>query len=150
MSPAAEPRTYRTAGTVRAASATTVGAMAFLAFALVSSRGQTIGFVFTAILALAAWRMWIGGIHIEKDGIRVAGLFMSKRVLWAEIDHFAVLPLGQYPYVGHVVLRDGHQIPCIALAAAGRPATERRRLQVQAPVDQLNEILARHQPHRFG
>ena len=58
-------------------------------------------------LLLMSWRAWVAGIHVEADGVKVVGFLLSTRFRWDEIDHFAVLPLGGYPYVGHVVLRNG-------------------------------------------
>jgi hypothetical protein len=89
------------------------------------------------------WRSWVCGIRIEPDGIEVVGFLLSRRFGWDKIDHFAVRPLGGYPYVGHAVLRDGRQVGTYGLGAPGRPKSkaEQFRLQVQGPVDQLNEAL---------
>jgi hypothetical protein len=93
---------------------------------------------------LIAWRAWVTGIHVEADGVKVVGFLLSRRFRWEEIDHFAVLPLGGYPYVGHVVLHDGRQVGTYGIGAPGRPKSkaEQFRLRVQRPVDELNQLLA--------
>jgi hypothetical protein len=98
-----------------------------------------------------SWRAWIAGIHIEADGVKVVGFLLSKRFRWEEVDHFEVLPLGRYPYVGHVVLRDGRHVGTYGIGAPARPKSkaEQFRLQVQRPVDELNQVLAdRHGTER--
>lgn len=94
------------------------------------------------------WRAWVIGIHAGMNGVKVVGFVFTKRFRWDEIDHFAVLPLGGYPYVGHVVLTDGRRVGTFGLSSAGSPASdaqaEKYRLQVQGPVDELNQVLAMH------
>lgn len=96
------------------------------------------------LFLLMTWRIWVTGIHVEASGIKVVGFLLSRRFSWQEIDHFAVLPLGGYPYVGHVVLRSGRQVGTYGIGAPGRPQSkaEQFRRQVQGPVDELNQLLA--------
>jgi hypothetical protein len=136
-------RLYRSVSTVRAAVGLTAGMIVFAVLAVVPGKAQVAGGIFATILLLAAWRMWTAGIHTEHGGIKIVAFLRTSRVAWDDIDHFAVLPLGQFPWVGHVVLRDGRCLPCLAISAAARPRTERRRLQVQGPIDALNAQLAR-------
>jgi hypothetical protein len=118
--------------------------LGFITLAVFSSNGgRVVGAVSAALFGLMTWRAWVSGIHVEEDGVKVVGFLVSRRVAWKDIDHFAVLPLGNYPWVGHVVLRDGHQFGTYGIAAPGRPRRERFRLQVQEPVDQLNAELER-------
>jgi hypothetical protein len=137
-------RLYRSVSTVRAAVGLTAVVIVFGALAVVGpERGRVAGGIAAAILLLAAWRVWIAGIRTEQRGIKIVAFLVTRRVAWDDIDHFAVLPLGQWPWVGHAVLRDGHRLPCLAISAAARPRSERRRLQVQGPVDALNAQLAK-------
>ena len=87
------------------------------------------------------WRIASAGIHVDSDAVTVATTFSSHRVSWQEIDHFAVLPRGRYPYVGHVVLRDGRTLATYGLSTSGR-MTERNRLAIERPINNLNAILA--------
>src|SRR5438874_1972812 len=75
---------------------------------------------------LVTWRIWVAGIHVETDGIKAVGFLLSRRFRWDEIDHFGVLPLGGYPYVGHVVLRDGRKVGTYGIGAPGRPKSKGR------------------------
>ena len=88
-----------------------------------------LGFVLAPLLLVMSWRAWVVGIHVEAGGVKVVGFLLSKRFRWDEIDHFAVLPLGGYPHVGHVVLRNGRQVGTYGIGAPGRPKS-RRRLSV--------------------
>jgi hypothetical protein len=116
----------------------------FGVFAAVPGHSRGLGFVLAPLCLLMSWRAWVAGIHVEADGVKVVGFLLSKRFRWEEIDHFAVLPLGGYPYVGHVVLRNGRQVGTYGIGAPGRPKSKAQqfRLQVQRPIDELNQVLA--------
>jgi len=133
---------YRSVSTVRAATGSAAGTAIFAVVA-VTGNAHLAGGIIAAILLLATWRMWTAGVRTEHSGVKIVGFLVTKRVAWDDIDHFAVLPLGRYPWVGHVLLRDGRDLPCLAISAASRPRTERRRLQVQRPIDALNAQLAK-------
>jgi hypothetical protein len=98
-----------------------------------------VGAVFMVLLTLWVWRM---GIRIEADGVQVIGMVGSQSVCWKDIDRFVVAPAGGYPYVGHVRLRSGEDLWTFGLSAAGWPRSERKRVQVQRPIDRLNGALA--------
>jgi hypothetical protein len=97
--------------------------------------------VIAAIVLLMAWRMWHTGIQVRTEGVRVVTLLLSRRVAWEDIDHFAVLPLGRYPYVGFVVLRSGRKFGTFGLSTSTW-AGEQGRANIQRPVDALNKALA--------
>lgn len=136
-------RVYRSTSTARWAVATSVATIGFCVLAAVPGSSQGLGFVLAPLCLLMSWRIWVTGIHVEAGGIKVVGFLLSRRFRWDEIDHFAVLPLGGYPYVGHVVLRDGRKVGTYGIGAPGRPKSkaEQFRLQVQGPVDELNQVL---------
>lgn len=135
-------RVVRSVSTTRAAVGVSAAAIGAVVLAVVPGKAQIVGVVFAVAFLLTAWRAWVAGIHVEADGVRVVGILGSRRFAWEKIDHFAVGPFAGYQYVGHVVLRDGRDIGCLAIAAATRPHGERHRLEVQRPIDQLNAILA--------
>jgi hypothetical protein len=109
--------------------------------AFLPSRIHVAGYITAPVMAIVAWRCWTAGIHIEAAGVKVVGILLSKRFSWGEIDHFAVLPFGTNPYVGHCILRSGRSVPCLGISAAANPETERRRRQVEKPIDKLNRTL---------
>jgi hypothetical protein len=137
------PRTVRSMSTLRAAIGGTVATLGFIALAVFDAKLRVQGITLAATSTVMTWRSWVAGIRIEPTGIKVVGFLLSRRFAWDKVDHFAVLPLGGYPYVGHAVLRGGLQVGMYGLGAPGRPksSAERFRLQVQGPVDQLNEAL---------
>jgi hypothetical protein len=137
-------RVYRSVGTVRAATGCSVATTGFCVLAAVPGNSRGLGFVLAPLLLVMSWRAWTAGIHVEADGIKVVGFLLSRRFRWEEIDHFEVLPLGGYPYVGHVVLRDGRHVGTYGIGAPARPKSkaEQFRLHVQRPVDELNQVLA--------
>lgn len=138
-------RVFRSVATMRAAVLGTAIAIGCVVLAVVPGRAQIAGFVFAPLFLLMTWRVWNAGIHVESDGVKIVTVFLSRRVRWQDIDHFAVMPFGRYPYVGHVVLLDGRKLGTFGLATSSR-RTEANRLRVQWPIDQLNRILAEQRP----
>lgn len=134
------PRVYRSASAIYGALLATAALAGAIAIAVVPGRGEIVGYIFAPIALAFAWRAWRWGVHIETDGVKVVGSFVSKRVTWEEIDHFDVRPWQRYPYQGHVVLKNGRPIPIFGISA-GRPESERHRRQAQEPIDRLNEAL---------
>jgi hypothetical protein len=141
---------YRSRSTTRWAIISTATAVGCAVIAFIPARIHVFGWVAGPLFLVAAWRMWASGIRVGDAGVRMVSYFGSRQVGWDEIDHFAVLPLGQYPYVGHVVLSDGRTIGCLALAAPGWPKRESSRLKVQEPIDELNQILAARHGRAHG
>jgi hypothetical protein len=96
-----KPRTVRSVSTLRWGVISPVVTLGFIALAVFSSNGgRVVGAVFAALFIVMTWRVWVTGIRVEEDGIKVVGVLVSRRVAWRDIDHFAVLPLGNYPWVG--------------------------------------------------
>jgi hypothetical protein len=117
------------------------GAVLFAVLAASGGRGNVVAAVVAGLLALLAWRMAMVGIRVRTDGVVIAATFLSRSVPWQDVDRFAVLPPGRFPYVGHVVLRNGGKLGTYGLSTSAR-RTESNRLRVQRPVDELNRILA--------
>jgi hypothetical protein len=115
----------------------TGGAALFLILGVASTRGRVAAVIIGGMLLVLAWRLWVAGIQVTGDGVKVGTLFLSRRVSWHDIDHFAALPLGRYPYVGCVVLRDGRKFGTFGLSTSAFE-TEANRLRVQRPIDELN------------
>lgn len=116
-------------------------AIVWVVLAIVPWAAQDVGFVFAPLCLVLTWRFWIWGVHIEPNGPKVCGLVVTRHVAWADVDRFAVLPAGRYPYVGQLI-RKGHQPPIVILAISSSGGeTEGARGRAQGPVDQLNEIL---------
>ncbi|MEA2210431.1 MAG: hypothetical protein QOF83_379 [Solirubrobacteraceae bacterium] len=135
---------YRSASTAWSALAALASGLVFVVLAVVNSRGQAAALVVAGVMFLLTWRAWTAGIHIEEDGVRIVGVFVSRRVGWDDIDHFAVLPLSRYPYSAHVVLRNEHKLGTLGLATSPDPS-EMSRLRIQQAVDELNRILSERQ-----
>jgi hypothetical protein len=137
-------RIYRSVATLWAAILSAMGGVAGLVLGTSVSRGQFVLFAGGALLLLVGCRMSLVGIRAGTDSVTVATLFSSRKVPWSNVDHFAVMPLGRYPYVGYVVLRDGRKFGTFGLSTnAGE--SETKRLHVQRPVDELNQMLASRQ-----
>lgn len=134
-------RLHRTPGAVVCAAVLTIGALGFAFVGVQAERGQVAVIVIAALLGISSWRLWIAGIRISSDGVKLNAILFSKRFQWSEIDHFAVLPMARAECVAHVVLRDGRTVGCAALGSAGAPVPERTRLRIQAAVDDLNQAL---------
>ena len=140
--PAPRPRLVRSVGTLRGAVAATAGTLGCIALAAFG-KAPVVGTIFAAVFLLMSWRFWLAGIRVGPDGVRIVGLLGApRRVPWESVDHFALGPFRGYRYVAHVVLRDGRHCACIGISAANGPNVERRRVEVQRPVDDLNATLA--------
>lgn len=100
---------------------------------------------------LMASRMWHVGIQLRPESVRIVTFYMSRRVAWGEIDHFAVLPLGRYPFVGFVVLRGGRKYGTFGLSTSSW-AGDRGQAKIQLAIDELNAALAdwRGRPQTSG
>ena len=132
-------RVYRAGGTTWAAIGGTVGTLIFLLVAIFATKDTIAGAVVAAFLALMSWRMWNVGIQVGAQEVRVVTFFLTRRVPWSEIDRFAVMPLGRYPYVGYVIRRGGRKFPAFGLSTSSRA---RDGASVQRPIDELNTVLA--------
>jgi hypothetical protein len=135
--------TYRSPGTLWAAVGGTTVAVVLLAIAATGVRGWVAVLVGGIAMLLLAWRMWMVGIRALADSVVVATFVGSRRFAWSEVDRFAVMPLGRYPYVGYVVLRDGRKFGTFGLSTSVRQ-NEKNRRRVQGPVDELNQVLEQH------
>lgn len=135
------PRVYATSGTRFTAFASIATGIIFFLVALAGGRAHGVWFAAAAVMLLLAWRAWMVGIRVSSDGVTIANVVLSRRVPWDDIDHFAVMPMGRHPYVGHVVLRDGRSFGTLGIASSPRQ-NEAGRLRVQRPIDELNAVLA--------
>lgn len=114
-------RIVRSISSTRAAVGATLAVAGLVALAVVPGNAQIVGWIFLPFWLLFTWRAWMLGMHIEDEGVKVVGVLLSRQVAWADIDRFEVSPLGGYPYVGHVVLRDGRQFGTFGIAAPAGP-----------------------------
>ncbi len=95
-----------------------------------------------ALLVAMTVRVATLGAYVNDDALKVVGILGAKRVVWGDIERFAILPRGRYS-VAHLILDDGRRpLPILAIDAGG--STEKNRRRIQATVDQLNEVLADH------
>jgi hypothetical protein len=132
-------RTYRSTETLLSAVGSGVAAIGFVAIAF-SDQNGTVAAVFAILMLAFAVRMSMVGIRVDSAGVKVVTFFASRSVPWAEVDRFAVLPLGRSPYAGYVVTRDGCQLGTFGLSSSSRKS-ERNRLRIQSSIDELNRIL---------
>ena len=85
---------------------------------------------------LASWRVAHAGVWAGQDDILIVHpVWGRRRVLWADIDRFAVQPFNQW-MIAWVVTRTGGEIPCQAISS-GRKRTQR----VDVVVEKLNALL---------
>lgn len=141
MPRAPNTRTVRSVGAVRPVIASMGFTGLFLVLGVLPGRGHWVWLTIGVLMALLTWCLRRPGIRVEAAGIRVIGLVRSRPVPWEEIDRFVVAPAAGYPFIGHVLLRNGGDLWTFGLSAAGWPRTERRRLQVERPIEELNRAL---------
>lgn len=138
------PRVYRTrevfVGVAMNATAT-VG-FALLAILSHTSSARVAGLIFAVVWCLLTWRSLRLGAYAESADVKVVGFVASRRIPWAQVESFAVLPAGRYKTVGHVIRKGAHRpIPIFAINPGswwGRDPVDRAQQQIE----QLNERLA--------
>jgi hypothetical protein len=54
----------------------------------VNAAGFASMLVVLAVAGFFSIRVWNQGIHVDDRGVRVQGVFTSRRLAWAEIKHF--------------------------------------------------------------
>jgi hypothetical protein len=114
--------------------------------AVASPKGNLAIGVCCCLMVVVSVRLWMTGVYLRGNGIRVVNPYSSKTVPWDEVDSFAVAPFGQYRYGAYMVRsRIGGRIPIFALASK-RMGPGR---DPQKSVDELNEALRlrRTDPH---
>jgi hypothetical protein len=134
-------RVYQSTETLWAAILSAAGGVAFAVFGLGGGRGAFVLYIAAVLMFLIAVRMPVVGIQVHADSVKVANLLYSRSFAWRDIDHFAMLPLFRYPYVGTVVLRDGRKYGTYGLSTSPGES-ESKQLRIQRPIDELNRILA--------
>jgi hypothetical protein len=133
------PRIVRSARTIRDALGVSLASTGFFVLAIITTGAAPAAVAAcVGIWLLLTSRVWRVGIRVEEGGVKVVGFLTSRRFAWDAIDHFGVGPFVGYRHVAHVVLRDGRNIGCIAIAAN----SEQHRSEVQRPIDELNAALA--------
>jgi len=141
----ARSHVYRTIGTVHAAVASSVMTLGWVVLALIPGRAEIAGYVCAPLFAAWTWPAWRMGVRVDTEGVKVTGYLVTKRVYWRDVERFAVLPAGPYPYVGHLIRTGGRRPIVIMGISTGRGKTEKHRLEAQRPIDELNEQLVRWQ-----
>jgi len=138
-------RVYRSVGTARWAGWLSVATIGFAAVGAIPGPAQIFSGICAIAMAILTWRYWNVGVHVEVDGLKLVRILGSTRVPWNAIDRFEVMPRGIYPYTGHLLRTDGQRPePVFGLGAPARPESrlDEFRRQVEAPVDELNQVLA--------
>jgi hypothetical protein len=135
---------YRTRDAVVGALIWSASTLGLVVLAVVPGRAQVGGYVGAPLFALCAWRAWQMGAHVDDGGVKVVGFLFSRHVAWADIERFAVMPAGRYPYVGHIMRFHGPPVIVMAISTS-RGKTEKHRLEAQQPIDELNGLLAQWQ-----
>lgn len=124
-----------------------IAAIVFAVLAITGKHGQLVAGVFALVLFASGLHMSRSGIRVGSAGVTVVGLFIgTRKILWAELDHFAAKPFGRYPAVAYAVLKDGRQYRALALCSTTRvnPGVDKSVEKVQAAVDSLNQLLEGH------
>lgn len=142
------PRLVRSSSSIRGALLAALFAVAFVVLGVVTSgNGNFVWWIFVPFFLLMAWRVPSIGYRIGSTGVTMVSLFGSRDFNWKEIDHFAILPMGNYQNVGQVVLKDGRQYGTYGVSGA---RWEQSRQDVQRRVDELNNALTAWRSLQIG
>jgi hypothetical protein len=132
------PKAFKSPAANRILVTSLVLAVALLIAGVASPKLHVIGPVFAAFNLAVGVRIWMMGVYLSSDAVRVVNFHSAKTLAWGEVDRFEIAPLAQYRY-GAYLVRTGDQgrIPIVALTG-GRWGGGRAP---QASVDDLNEAL---------
>jgi hypothetical protein len=129
---------YRTNNATLGAWIATLCACLFVGLAFVQPRAQVFDAIAAAVFFALAWRTWLLGVRIGRDGVKVAGLFFTTRVAWGDIDHFT-MEAKQNGTVARLIRKDGQRSLATFAIAGGR--SEKTKQRAQSVIDLLNQAL---------
>jgi len=104
---------------------------------VLSRHAQVLGVLLLVIGIVMMWRGYNLEVHIRSDGVKVQHWIGSHTLSWDEIDRFDVSPFEKYPYVGHVILKNGKEVISLGLSTPHK----KNASYVQVPVAELNALL---------
>ncbi len=132
------PRAFKSPAAKRILATSLVLTIALLAAAGASPKLHVIGPVFAVVNLAVGVRIWMMGVYLRSDTIRVVNFHSAKTLAWDDVERFEIAPLAQYRYGAYLVLRgESGRIPIVALTG-GRWGGGRA---VQKTIDELNEVL---------
>ncbi len=132
------PRAFKSPAANRILATSLVLTVALLAVGVASPKLHVIGPVFAVVNLAVGVRIWMMGVYLRSDTIRVVNFHSAKTLAWDGVERFEIAPLAQYRYGAYLVQSgDGTRIPIVALTG-GRWGGGRAP---QKSVDELNETL---------
>jgi hypothetical protein len=111
--------------------------------------GPQQGFCIGTAVFFVIWAAWVWqyGVHATSRGVTIATILRFVRVPWSDIARFEMVPLSDVRS-GFAVVKRGERTMVLssALCTPLRPEAkvEHYRREIQAVVDELNQVLAEH------
>jgi hypothetical protein len=99
--------------------------------------------VVAAAMSFGAYRFFMAGAYATAEALRVVNLFCSVSVPWTDIEGFSVGSYGRWPAVAIIELRNGTQLPIVAIRANSWRAGAKSR--VERTVRELERLRALRQ-----
>jgi hypothetical protein len=132
------PKAFKSPAANRILATSLVLAIALLIAGVASPKLHVIGPVFAVVNLAMGVRIWMMGVYLRSDSVRVVNFHSAKALAWDDVERFEIAPLAQYPYGTYLVRSgDAGRIPIVALTG-GRWGGGRAP---QKSVDELNEAL---------
>jgi hypothetical protein len=132
------PKAFKSPAANRILVTSLVLTFALLIAGVASSKLHVIGPVVAVLNLAMGIRIWMMGVYLSGDTVRVVNFHAAKTVAWSDVARFEIAPLAQYRYGAYLVRTgDRGRIPIVALTG-GRWGGGRAP---QAAVAELNEAL---------
>ena len=132
------PKAFKSPAANRILASSLVLAIALLIAGVASPKLHVIGPVFAVVNLAVGVRIWMMGVYLRSDGVRIVNFHSAETVAWDDVERFEIAPLAQYRHGAYLVRTgDRGRIPIVALTG-GRWGGGRAP---QKSVDELNEAL---------
>jgi hypothetical protein len=132
------PMAFKSPAANRILATSVVLTIALLIAGVASPKLHVIGPVFAAVNLAVGVRIWMMGVYLRSDAVRVVNFHSAKTLAWDDVERFEIAPLAQYRYAAYLVRPgDRGRMPIVALTG-GRWGGGRAP---QKSVDELNEAL---------
>jgi hypothetical protein len=132
------PKAFKSPAAKRILATSLVLAIALLIAGVASPKLHVIAPVFAVVNLAVGVRIWMMGVYLRSDAVRVVNFHSAKTLAWDEVERFEIAPLAQYRDGAYLVRTgDRGRIPIVALTG-GRWGGGRAP---QRSIEALNEAL---------
>ncbi len=90
------PKAFKSPAANRILASSLVLAIALLIAGVASPKLHVIGPVFAVVNLAVGVRIWMMGVYLRSDGVRIVNFHSAETVAWDDVERFEIAPLAQY------------------------------------------------------